>query len=160
MAFSGKGLDHLQLVNHIAEVFGGKLSALIGMKHDAIGNAPQPDRVPQGVNCQKAVNPAANPASDDFSGKEVQDGADVMEPSADIHIGKVTDPYQIGGFLVKAFGKKIFTDASFIFANCRFGRFHSAHFGQPHLFHQPVHATFANGDAMLPRETKGHLLYA
>ena len=113
----------------------------------------------QGVNCQEAVNSAADPAGDDLSGVEVQDGTDVMELSTNVYVGKVTDPNHIWSFLIEPLGKKVLTDASILFTNRCFGRLNGAHFGQPHLFHQPVHPTFADGNAMLPRKTEGHLLY-
>lgn len=158
VALGGKGLDHLQFVDDLAEVPGSKLRALICMKHDAFGNASQPYSIPQGVNRQEAVDFTSNPAGDDLSGIEIQDGTDVMEPSAHFYIGKVADPYQIGGFLVKSLGKKILTDTGILSAYRRFWWFNGAHFGQPHLFHQPVHPTFADGNAILPRKTKGYLL--
>ena len=97
MAFGRKGLDHSQIINEHSKVPGGKLRALVGMKHDAFGNTPQPDSVPQGVNGQEAVDFTSNPAGDDLSGIEVQDGADVMELSGHFYIGKVTNPYWTGG---------------------------------------------------------------
>lgn len=157
VAFGRKGLDHSQIINEHSKVPGGKLRALVGMKHDAFGNTPQPDSVPQGVNGQEAVDFTSNPAGDDLSGIEVQDGADVMELSGHFYIGKVTNPYQIGSFLVKSLGEKVLTEAGILFAGRCSGRLHSAHFGQPHLFHQPVHPTFADSNAMLPRKTEGHL---
>ena len=157
MAFGGKGLDHPQFINDHSEVPGSKLSALVGMQHDALGNTPEPDSIPQGVNGQEAVDFTSNPAGDDLSGIEVQDGADVMELSGHFYIGKVTDPYQIGGLLVKSLRKQIPADTGLLFACRCFRRLHGAHFGQLHLFHQPVHPTFADGNAILPRKTEGHL---
>ena len=75
-----------------------------------------------------------------------------MELSANFYVGKVTDPHQIWRFLVKALRKKVLEDTGIFFA-CRCC-------GRPHLFHQPVHPTFADGNAMLPCKTEGHLLYA
>lgn len=81
-----------------------------------------------------------------------------MELSQNFYIGKVADPHQIGGFLVKSLGKKVLADASILFAYRRFWGLKGAHFWQLHLFHQPVHPTFADDNAMLPRKTEGHLL--
>ena len=119
------------------------------MNHDAFGNTPQPDSVPQGVNGQEAVDFTSNPAGDDLSGIEVQDGADVMELSGHFYIGKVTNPYQIGSFLVKSLGEKVLAEAGILFAGRCSGRLHSAHFGQPHLFHQPVHLSGTDIYAMV-----------
>lgn len=157
VAFSGKGLDHPQFIDHLAEVSGSKLGALIRMKHGAHRNTPQPDGIPQGVNGQEAIDFTSDPAGDDLSGVEVQDGADVMELSGNFYVGEVTDPHQIRGFLVKSLGKKILADAGILFA-CRYsGRLNSAHFGQFHLFYQPVPPTFADGNAILLCKTEGQL---
>ena len=83
-----------------------------------------------------------------------------MELSSNFYVGKVTDPNQIGSFLVKSLRKKILTDAGIHFVCCCFWWLNGAHFGQPHLFHQPVHPTFADGNAMLPRKTESHLFDA
>ncbi len=69
VALGGKGLDHPQLVDHLAEVPGSKLTSSIRMEHDTFGNAPQPYSIPQGVNCQEPVNFAPDPAGDDLSGQ-------------------------------------------------------------------------------------------
>lgn len=159
VTLSRKGLDHRQFINDLTEVPGSKLRALIRMEHDAFGNTPQPYSIPQGINCQEAVNFAADPASDDFSGVEVQDGTDVMEFTTNFYVSKITNPNHIWSFLVKSLRKKILTDAGILFTCRCFGLLNGAHFGQLHLFHQPVHPTFADGNAMLPRKTEGHLLY-
>lgn len=101
-----------------------------------------------------------DPASDNLSGIEVQNGADVIEHSANFYISEVTDPHQIWSFLVKSLSKKILADAGVLLARCCFGWLNGTHFGQLHLFHQPVHPTFADGNAMLPRKTELYLLYA
>ena len=160
VALGREGLDYSQFIDNLAEVPGSKLRTLIGMEHDAFGNTPQPYSIPQGVNCQEAVNFASNPAGNNLSGIEIQDGADVMELSSNFYVGKVTDPNQIGSFLVKSLRKKILTDAGILFVCCCCRWLNSAHFGQPHLFHQPVHPTFADGNAMLPRKTESHLFDA
>ena len=46
VTLGGKGLDHPQLIDDLAEVPGSKLSALICMEHDAFGNTPQPYSIP------------------------------------------------------------------------------------------------------------------
>ena len=89
VALGGKGLDHTQLVDDLAEVPGSKLRALIRMEHDAFGNATQPDSIPQGVDCQETVDFAADPAGDNLSGVEVKNGADVMEFTANFYVSKV-----------------------------------------------------------------------
>lgn len=71
------------------------------MEHHAIGSAPQLHGIPQGVNGQETVYPAPNPAGDDFSGIEVKNSTDVVEPSANFYVGKVTNPDEMGNFLVK-----------------------------------------------------------
>ncbi len=57
-----KGLNHPQLINHFAELPGGELAASIRMEHDAFGHAPQPDGIPERIDCQKPINLLANPA--------------------------------------------------------------------------------------------------
>ena len=158
MTLSGKGLDHSQFIDGFAKVAGSKLGTLIGVEHDTLGNTPQLDCIPQGVNGQETINFAADSAGNDLSGIKVQNGTDVIEPSANFYISKVTDPHQIRRFLVKSLREKILAGAGILFACRRFWRLNGAHFGQSHLFHQPVHPTFADGNAMLPRKTKGHLL--
>lgn len=127
------------------------------MEHDALRDAAQPDRVPQGVQGQEAVDFASDPAGDDLSGIEIQDGANVMEFSTDFYIGKVTDPDEIRRFLVKSLREEILADAGILLVYRRLWRLYGTHFGQLHLFHQPIHPTFADVYAMLPRKTKGHL---
>lgn len=39
MALCGKGLDHPQLIDHLAEVLSGELASPICVEHDALGNA-------------------------------------------------------------------------------------------------------------------------
>ena len=126
VALGGKGLDHPQLVDHLAEVPGSKLTSSIRMEHDTFGNAPQPYSIPQ-------VSIARNRS--------------ILLPTR-----------QTMTFLVKSLGKKVLADASILFAYRRFWRLNGAHFGQPHLFHQPVHPTSADDNAILPRKTEGHLL--
>lgn len=157
MALGGEGLDHSQLVDNPAEIRGGELRATIRMEHDALGDAAQPDRVPQGVQGQEAVDSAPDPAGDHLSGIEVQNGADVMELSTDSYIGKIADPDEIGRFLVKVLGEKILADVIIFLVGRRLWRLHGAHLGQFHLFHQPVHPTFADVYAMLPCKTEPHL---
>lgn len=160
VAFGGKGLDYAKFIDCFSEISGSKLRTLIRVKDDAFGDAPQPHGVPQGVDGQEAVDFTSDPAGNDLSGKKVQNGTDVIELSANLYVGKVADPHKIRGFLVKSLGKDILAGAGILLAFRRFGRLHSAHFGQPHLFHQPVHPTLADGYAMLPRKTEGHLFNA
>lgn len=127
------------------------------MEQDAVGDAAQPDRVPQGVQGQETVDFAPDPAGDHLSGIEVQDGADVVELSSNLYIGKVADPDQIWRLLVKSLGEEILADTVIFLVYRRLWRLHGAHFGQFHLFHQPVHPTFADVYAMLLRKTEGHL---
>ena len=83
-----------------------------------------------------------------------------MEVTTNFYVSKVTDPNHIWSFLVKSLRKKILTATSILFTCRCLGRLNGAHFGQFHLFHQPVHPTFADGNAMLPRKTEGHLFDA
>ncbi len=80
-----------------------------------------------------------------------------MERSANFYIGKIANPHQIRRFLVKFLGEKVLTDTFLLLVCRRPWRLDSAHFWQFHLLHQPVHPTFADGNAMLPREAKRHL---
>lgn len=68
------------------------------MEHNALGNTSQSYSATQGVDRQKPVNFASDPAGDNLSGIEIQDGADIIELSPNFYISKVADPYQIGGF--------------------------------------------------------------
>lgn len=160
MALGRKRLNHPQLIDFFPEVSGSKLASLIRMEHNAFGDTPQSYSIMQGVNRQKPVNFASNPAGDDLSGIEIQNGADIMERSANFYIGKIANPHQIRSFLVKSLRKKVLTDVAFFFVCCRLGRLNRTHFGQSHLFHQPVHPTFADGNAIFPRKTERHLLCA
>lgn len=116
MTLGGEGLKHPQMADGFAGVFGGKLSTLISMEHDTLGDTAQSDRIPQGVNGQEVIKFVSNTAGDDFSGIEVQNGADVMELSTNFYIGKVADPDQIRCFLVKSLREKTLTHAGILFA--------------------------------------------
>ena len=93
MAFSGKGLYHSQFIDNPAKVPGSKLRALIRMEHDAFRNTPQHDSIPQSVNGKEAVDFVPNPAGNDLSGIEVENGTNIPEASANLYISKVTDPH-------------------------------------------------------------------
>ena len=80
-----------------------------------------------------------------------------MELSSNFYIGKVTNPDHIGRLLVKSLGEKVLADTVIFLVYRRLRRLHGAHFGQFHLFHQPVHPTFADVYAMLPCKTESHL---
>lgn len=160
MALGGKRLDHPQSIDFLPEVSGSKLASLIRMEHNAFGDASQSYGIMQSINRQKPVNFASNPTGNDLSGIEIQNSADIVERSANLYIGKIANPYQIRRFLVKSLRKKVLTDVAFFFACYCLGWLNRTHFGQSHLFHQPVHPTFADGNAILPRKTEGHLLCA
>ena len=68
------------------------MSAPVGMEHDALRNAS----VAESLQGEEAVQPGANPVSNDPPSKEVQNNAEITEPLANPNIDKVADPDQIG----------------------------------------------------------------
>ena len=53
-------------------------------------------------------------------------------------------------------GQQIDAICGVLRAGLRLWRFHGTHFGEIHLFHQPVHSTFTDGYAIFPRKTEFH----
>ena len=128
------------------------------MEHNAPGNTSAPDGIPQCGDGKEPIDPPAHPAGDDLSGIQVQDRADITEPTTHRDIGKIANPDHIGCRLPELLGQQIDAICGVLRAGLRLWRFHGTHFGEIHLFHQPVHPTSADDNAMLPRKTEGHLL--
>ena len=83
-------------IQYFSEIGRSKLSAPVGMEHDALRNASVADSVPESLQGEEPVQPGANPVSNDSPGKEVQNNAEITEPLANPNIDKVADPDQIG----------------------------------------------------------------
>ena len=145
MPFPGKGRNHVEGIQFFPEIGRGKLSASVGMEHDALRNASVSDSIPESMECKEPIQSGADPVGNDPPGKQVQNDAEITEPLANPDIGKVADPDQIGSRLIKLLGKQILERLGVIRLFRRSGRFDSGHFGEIHLFHQAVHPTFADG---------------
>lgn len=154
MPFPGKGRNHVEGIQFFPEIGRGKLSASVGMEHDALGNASVSDSIPESLQGEEPIQASAGPVSNDPSGKEIQDDAEIAEPLANSDIGKVADPDQIGSRLIKLLGKQILERLGVIRLFRRSGRLDSRHFGEIHFFHQTVHPTFADGYAKITGKTK------
>lgn len=157
MTLCREGLNHVEAVKLLSEVGGGELSSSVCVEHDTLGDAPEPDCVPKRINGQEAVDFPAHPAGDDFPGEQVQDDADIAEPTADPNIGKVTDPAQVWRILVKSLVKQIGAGSSFLFCIPGPRRLYSAHLREFHFFHQAVHPTFTDGYAIITHKTDSYL---
>lgn len=156
MSFPGKGRNHVEGIQFFSEIGRGKLSASVGMEHDALRNASVSDSIPESMEGKEPIQAGADPVGNDPPGKQVQNDAEITEPLANPDIGKVADPDQIGSRLIKLLGKQILERLGDIRLFRRSGRFDSRHFGEIHFFHQAVHPTFADGYAMLLRKTEFH----
>lgn len=154
MSFPGKGRNHVEGIQFFSEIGRGKLSASVGMEHDALRNASVSDSIPESMECKEPIQSGADPVGNDPPGKQVQNDAEITEPLANPDIGKVADPDQIGSRLIKLLGKQILERLGDIRLFRRSGRFDSRHFGEIHFFHQPVHPTFADGYAKITCKTK------
>ena len=66
------------------------------MEHNAPGNTSAPDGIPQCGDGKEPIDPPAHPAGDDLSGIQVQDRADITEPTTHRDIGKIANPDHIG----------------------------------------------------------------
>lgn len=154
MPFPGKGRNHVEGIQFFPEIGRGKLSASVGMEHDALRNASVSDSIPESMECKEPIQAGADPVGNDPPGKQVQNDAEITEPLANPDIGKVADPDQIGSRLIKLLGKQILERLGDIRLFRRSGRFDSRHFGEIHFFHQPVHPTFADGYAKITCKTK------
>ena len=82
--------------------------------------------------------------------------ADITEPTTHRDIGKIANPDHIGCRLPELLGQQIDAICGVLRAGLRLWRFHGTHFGEIHLFHQPVHSTFTDGYAIFPRKTEFH----
>ena len=107
MTLSGKRLYHVQPIQFFAKIRRSELGTPVRMEHDAGRDISCPHCVPQGVNGQKTVDFAAYPASNYFSGKQVQDRADIVKSAGNSNVGKIADPDQVRSFLVKSLGQQI-----------------------------------------------------
>ena len=141
-------------IQFFSEIGRGKLSASVGMEHDALRNASVSDSIPESMEGKEPIQAGADPVGNDPPGKQVQNDAEITEPLANPDIGKVADPDQIGSRLIKLLGKQILERLGVIRLFRRSGRFDSRHFGEIHFFHQPVHPTFADGYAKITCKTK------
>lgn len=126
------------------------------MEHNALGNTSAPDGIPQCGDGKEPIDPPAHPAGDDLSGIQVRDRADITEPTTHRDIGKIANPDHIGCRLPELLGQQIDAICGVLRAGLRLWRFHGTHFGEIHLFHQPVHSTFTDGYAIFPRKTEFH----
>ena len=157
MAFFRKGLNHVETVKLFAEVGRGELRTSVGVEDDALGDASEFDCIPQGVNGEEAVNPAADAAGDHFPSEEIENDTDIVESLSDADIGEITDPAHIGSRLVELLMKQIVA----VFGFCRgvfsLRRLRSAHFGKAHGVHQPGHSPFTDEDAIITRKADFNL---
>ena len=147
-------MDHVKGIQYFSEIGRSKLSAPIGMEHDALRNASVADSVPESLQGEEPVQPGANPVSNDPPSKEVQNNAEITEPLANPNIDKVADPDQIGSRLIEFLGEQILESLGIIGLFGRSGGLDSGHFREIHFFHQPVHPTFTDGCAKITRKTK------
>ena len=77
------------------------MSAPIGVKHDALRKASAADRVPESIQGEEPIQPGADPVSNEFPGKQIQNDAEIAESLTNPDIGKVTNPDQIGNWLIE-----------------------------------------------------------
>lgn len=126
------------------------------MEHNALGNTSVPDSILQCGDGKETVDPPAHPAGNDLSSIQIQDRADITESTAHRDICKIADPDHIGCRLPELLGQQIDAGSGILRTGLRLWRFHGAHFGEIHLFHQPVHPTFADEYAIFPRKTEFH----
>ena len=154
MSFPGKGRNHVEGIQFFSEIGRGKLSASVGMEHDALRNASVSDSIPESMEGKEPIQAGADPVGNDPPGKQVQNDAEIAEPLTNSNIGKVADPDQVGSRLIKLLGKQVLERLGVIRLFRRSGRFDSRHFGEIHFFHQAVHPTFADGYAKITCKTK------
>lgn len=107
MPFLGKGLDHVQGIQLFSKVRGGELRTPVRMEHNALRNTSAPDGIVERGNGKETVDSPTHPAGNDLSGIQIQDRADITEPTAHRDICKITNPDHIGRGLPKLLGQQI-----------------------------------------------------
>ena len=75
--------------------------------------------------------------ADDFSSEEIYDDAEIVVMSVDLHICKITDPYEIWGLLSKSLLQMIYAGAIIVFCPHPL-IFNSGHLGQVQVEESPI----------------------
>lgn len=102
----------------------------------------------KGTHDQLCIRFGSDMPGNDLSGKEVHHNAQIKPFTASLDIGDIADPNEVGSFLPELLLQVIGT-GSIVSMSAVNRRFRSGHLWQLQVFHQSVHSSDTDMDAII-----------
>ena len=122
------------------------------MKDQAMRRLSSSNSVMESVDGQKTIHFGGNAISDDLARKQIKDDTKIVKPASSAKVSKITHPNEIWFWLIEILSENIFA-GKILRGMTRARRLYSAHFREIHGFHESVHSTDTDMDAIITLKT-------